>query len=62
MIPKILIKNETRYRFIKEYNDYALYQNEKIGTRECFSKFSLGLIKEKVKPEREANRGGMCKH
>ena len=56
MIPKIVIKNETRYRFIKEYNDYALYQNEKIGTRECFSKFSLGLITEKVKPEREANK------
>lgn len=65
MIPKILIKGEKeqiRYRLLKEYKDFALYENEKTGAKECFSKFSLGLIKEKIKPERQANRGGIIRH
>lgn len=62
MIPKILIKNEVRYKLVKIYKDFVLYENEKTGAKECFSKFSLGLIKEKVKPERQANRGGIIKH
>ena len=62
MIPKILIKSENRYKLIKVYKNFALYENIKTGVRECFSLFTLGLVKEIVKPEREANKGGICKH
>jgi hypothetical protein len=62
MIPKILIYNDKKYQFVKEYSNVILYKNIKTGLRECFTKYQLGLVKEKVKPEREANRGGMCKH
>lgn len=65
MIPKILIKGEKeriKYRLLKEYKDFVLYENIKTGAKECFSKFSLGLIKEKIKPERQANRGGIIRH
>lgn len=62
MIPKILIKGDIRYRLIKIYNDFVLYENEKTGARECFTKFQLGLVKEKVKPQREANRSRIRKY
>lgn len=61
MVPKKLVKNDTQYKLIKVYENFALYQNEKTGVKECVSNFNLGLIEEKVKPERMASKGGSCK-
>lgn len=62
MIPKILIKGENRYKLIKVYKNHVLYENINTGVKECFTKFQLGLVKEIVKPQRQANKGGICKH
>lgn len=62
MIPKILKYNNRVYKLIKEYTNIALYEDTKTGVKESFTKFQLGLVKETVKPSREANRGGIIKH
>ena len=62
MIPKILKYNNKTYKLIKTYTNTALYEDVKTGVKESFTKFQLGLVKEKVKPEREANKGGIIKH
>lgn len=61
MIPMILRYNNKEYRLIKEYTDVVLYEDTATGIKECFTKYQLGLVKEVVKPKREANRGGMGK-
>lgn len=48
-IPKILKKDNKKYKFLKEYENYALYESN-VGYKECFMKHDLGLIKERVKP------------
>jgi len=58
MIPKIIVKNNQRYKLIKIYENFILYENEKTKIRETFSKFSLGLVKEQVKPRRKLKKGG----
>lgn len=62
MIPKKLKKGDRKYKLVKIYNDFVLYEDIETGVKECFTKFQLGLIKEEVKPERQANRGGIIKH
>jgi hypothetical protein len=62
MIPKILKYNNRVYKLIKTYTNIALYEDTKTEVKESFTKFQLGLVKEKVKPEREANKGGIIKH
>ena len=59
-IPKIVIKNNKRYKFEKLYSDYALYSEEVYGYKECFKFHDLGLIKE-TNLEREASKGGTVK-
>ena len=49
-IPKIFNNNGRRYKLIKEYPNYVLYEEIKIKYKECFNKQDLGLIKEKEKP------------
>ena len=61
MIPMILTYNNKIYELVKVYNDVVLYRDKKTGVKECFTKFQLGIVKEVIKPEKEANRGGMCK-
>ena len=52
-IPKILKKNNRKYRLIKIYKTYVLYEEAEIGYKECFMKHELGLIKQQVKPQRK---------
>ena len=39
-IPKTLIKNEKKYKFIKAYSHIILYERED-GIRECFSRSEI---------------------
>lgn len=49
-IPKIISKNNHEYIFVKQYNDNLfLYKEMLYGWNECFTKFDLGLVEEKVK-------------
>lgn len=52
-IPKILKKNNRKYKLIKIYKNYVLYKETEVGYRECFSKHELGLIKEQERPDRK---------
>lgn len=45
-IPKILKKNNRKYKLIKIYENYVLYEETKVGYKECFNKHELGLIKD----------------
>ena len=56
-IPKVISKRGIRYMFLKEYNNFVLYENEKTGCKESVHKQELGLIKETPRT-RNANRGG----
>ena len=51
-IPKILKKNNRKYKLLKIYKNYVLYEEEWTGYKECFSKHELGLIKEQEKPKK----------
>lgn len=62
MTPKILKYNNKIYKLIKTYTNIALYEDTKTGVKESFTRFQLGLIKEVVKPGRQANKGGIIKH
>lgn len=48
-IPKTIKKNNRKYIFVKEYENFVLYEEIWTGVKECFHKHELGLIKEKVK-------------
>lgn len=52
-IPKILKKNNSKYKLVKIYENYVLYEEVEVGYKECFMKHELGLIKEKEKPDRK---------
>ena len=52
-IPKILKKNNRKFKLIKIYETYVLYEEVGVGYKECFSKHELGLIKEQVKLDRK---------
>lgn len=64
-IPKTLTKvvnnKIIKYNFIKLYPNFALYENTEYKTKECFGFHDLGLIKQKVKPEKIARKGGIVK-
>ena len=45
-IPKILKKNNSKYKLVKIYENYVLYEEVEVGYKECFNKQDLGLIKE----------------
>lgn len=57
-IPKIISVNNREYILIKEYKKFALYKNMITEVRECFNYHELGLVKEIVKPDKEASKGG----
>lgn len=51
---KEIIKQRGRkFKFIKEYETYCLYEDVETGIKECFSKSELGLIIPKIKPPRK---------
>lgn len=61
-MPKKFKKKGIIYKLIKLYDNFGLYQNVSNGTRECFTEFQLGVLQEKVKPDKEANKGGAIKY
>lgn len=51
-IPKKFKKNNRKYKLVKIYKNYVLYEEEWTGYKECFNKQDLGLIKEQEKPKK----------
>lgn len=51
-IPKILKKNNRKYKLVKIYENYVLYEDTQTKAKECFGKHELGLIKEQEKPRK----------
>mgnify|MGYP001855500269 CR=1 FL=1 len=51
-IPKILKKNNKKYKLVKIYKTYVLYEDTQTKAKECFGKHELGLIKEQEKPRK----------
>lgn len=51
-IPKIISKNNHEYIFEKEYSNFIMYRDMITGTKECFNRQELGLVKEQVEPTR----------
>lgn len=49
-IPKIVRKNGRKYKLLKIYETYVLYEDIETKVKECFNKQELGLVKEKEKP------------
>ena len=49
-IPKIVRKNGRKYKYVKSYTNYILYEDIETGIRTCFNRQELGLVKEKEKP------------
>lgn len=49
-IPKYINKNNRKYIFEKIYPNYIMYRDMLLGTKECFNRQELGLIKEIIKP------------
>ena len=45
-IPKIVRKNGRKYKYVKSYTNYILYEDTETGIRECFNRQDLGLIKD----------------
>ena len=54
-------KSGVFFNLIKLYNDFGLYINTKNNTRECFTPYQLGILEEEIKPDKEANKGGIIK-
>ena len=44
--PKIFSKDNHEYIFEKEYPNFILYKDMLIGTKRCFSRQELGLLKK----------------
>lgn len=49
-IPKIFNNNGRRYKLIKEYPNYVLYEEIKTKYKECFNKQDLGVLEEQERP------------
>lgn len=45
-IPKILKKNNRKYKLVKIYETYVLYEDTETKAKECFMKHELGLIRD----------------
>lgn len=55
-------KGKFIYNLIKIYDGgFGLYENDKTGTKECFTPYQLGTLDEEMKPDKEARKGGACK-
>lgn len=53
-IPKIIRKGSNTYEFVQKVKDNMyLYQEQNCGYKTTFSRFDLGLVEEKVKPDIE---------
>ena len=58
-IPKNIRRDGRKYKFVKKYPNYYMYQDVETGVKECFQAFDLGLIeknKESVKQPKKILR------
>lgn len=56
-IPKVIIKMNRRYKLIKEYPGFILYQDVETGTKEAFKRSDLGMVQEIIpKPKMPFHR------
>lgn len=50
-IPRVVIKNEQEYEFVKRNNATTfLYKNKKYGYKETFTLYQLGVLKQQIEP------------
>lgn len=49
-IPKRIERRGKYYKFIKEYKNFLMYENEKTKAKVCFKKFDLGIKRRSPKP------------
>ena len=61
IIPNVVIKNNRKYFFVKEYKDFVRYIDVDTNCMTCFSKYELGLIKEVLTQDTEAGSIGIRK-
>lgn len=45
-IPKYIFRRGRKYKFIKKYNNFALYENVITGVKTCYDFHELGLIED----------------
>lgn len=45
-IPKIITNRNRKYKLLKEYPNFILYQDMETGIREAFKRSDLGLAEE----------------
>ena len=50
-IKRISGKSVRNYNFIKDYGNYALYQERDLGFKECFDKHDCGILRGVDKKE-----------
>lgn len=55
-IPQIIKKGSNKFKLVKEYKRYCLYQNTKAKYYECFSMYDIYLIKNNLEDKRK-NKG-----
>lgn len=52
-IPKVVIKNNQKYEFVKRNNATTfLYKNKKYGFKETFTLYQLGVLKQQIEPQK----------
>lgn len=51
-IPKYVRRENRKYKFVKKYPNYYMYQDVETGVKECFQAFDLGLVEEKITPQK----------
>ncbi len=52
-IPQIIKKGSNKFKLVKKYKRYCLYQNTKAKYYECFSMYDIYLIKNNLEDKRK---------
>lgn len=55
-IPKIISKNNHEYIFVKEYENFIMYEDMLTHIKECFNRQELGLVKESIEKTKNLNK------
>lgn len=55
-IPKNIRRDGRKYKFVKKYPNYYMYQDVETGVKECFQPFDLGLIEKNKEPVKQPKK------
>ena len=55
-IPKNIRRDGRKYKFVKKYPNYYMYQDVETGVKECFQAFDLGLIEKNKEPVKKPKK------